>query len=319
MANDKAIEISNEQRKALCDHVLCSLAQDDVRRWAKCWDAAALSPHNPVTGTRYRGVNRAWLSFAAMLEGYGDSRWLTFNEVRKHEGWHLRKGSHGHKVEKWTLRTIALTDDEGEPLVDEDGEQRTRSYLFLQSMHTVLNASCVEGIEPMSFPVQDDAELFEVADRFIALVRKHGAYLEDAEDGAYYTPLSNTIHLPMRATFATARDFCATLFHEFAHSTKAAERMGRVRRDMGDASYAFEELVAEMTSLFVQADMGFDSFGNTTENSIAYLQGWARKAHSDEGTVKLVMQAITEAQRVADWIVALYHAEYGTEQMELAA
>lgn len=309
MANDKNKELSNEQRKALTEHVLNALASGEPRMWSKSWDAAALSPRNPITGTRYRGINRAWLSFVAMTRNYGDNRWYTFNEIRKQEGWRLRKGSKGSKVEKWGTRTVALTDEDGNPRLDEDGNERTITYLYLQGMNTVFNGSCVEGLEPLTFEAnQEDAELFGIADALIGCIELHGKYVEDMNDGAFFSPANNLVHMPIRGTFDTARDFIATLAHEFAHSTQDARRMGRVNGDIDgeDSSYAFEELVAEMSALFIQADLGFDSFGSVTENSLAYLQGWARKRVADGETVALVAKAINTAQKVADWIIDLY-------------
>jgi antirestriction protein ArdC len=71
-------------------------------------------------------------------------------------------------------------------------------------------------------------------------------------------------HLPgrqrqqgVRETFVDAESHAATLAHELTHWTKHEERlardMGRIR--WGDEGYAKEELVAELGSAFLCADL----------------------------------------------------------------
>ena len=316
-------QVSKEQRRELAQYVIDSLASDEPRRWSMSWNAAALMPHNPITGNRYKGINRAYLSLVSLIREYDDPRWFTFNEIAKHDGWTLRKGSKGARVEKWTLRHSERErkDADGNVMLDEDGNAMVRvySWMQLQSVFPVFNGSCIEGLEPMEFAPKGDEELFEIADRLIKLIRLHGKYSETMRGEAFFSPTENKVHLPRRDSFDTARDFVATLAHEFAHATQAATRMGRVNGDESDHSYAFEELVAEMSALFIQADLGFDSFGSVTENSLAYLQSWARRATADDDTVAKVAQAITTAQQVADWIMALYWESYGDKKEKRAA
>lgn len=319
MANDKAKNTSREQRQMLAQFIIDSIAQGDVRDWHAGWDATMLVNVNGKSGRAYNGVNRLWLTYASMVEGYADNRWYTFDSIKYAKGLHLRKGSHASYVEFWKRQPWYKKDADGNPVTDEDGNKVIdHYYMKLCAVYPVYNGSCIEGLEPLHFEPKDDEQLFAIADNFIELVKLGGKFTESVDMRAYFAPRSNRVNLPLRGKFDTARDFLATLIHEFAHSTKAQTRMGRERKDLGDdkASYAYEELVAEMTALFVQADLGLDSFGRTTENSLAYLAHWGERT-ADEDTVAQIMSAISEAQRVADWIMGQYEQHFG--KVELAA
>lgn len=54
--------------------------RDGTAPWIIPWEPGNLSiPHNPVSGTRYKGVNMLWLSSKGIAKGYADPRWLTYS------------------------------------------------------------------------------------------------------------------------------------------------------------------------------------------------------------------------------------------------
>ena len=64
--------------------------------------------------------------------------------------------------------------------------------------------------------------------------------------------------MPSFACFRHAESYYATLLHELTHWTRHALRLDREfgRKRWGDAGYAAEELVAELGSAFLSADLG---------------------------------------------------------------
>ncbi|WP_414651017.1 zincin-like metallopeptidase domain-containing protein [Escherichia coli] len=57
--------------------------------------------------------------------------------------------------------------------------------------------------------------------------------------------------------FADAANFYATGLHELVHWTGAASRLNREKGNkFGSEAYAFEELIAELGSAFLLADLG---------------------------------------------------------------
>ena len=65
----------------------------------------------------------------------------------------------------------------------------------------------------------------------------------------------------------------------------------------GSATYSKEELAAEFTACFLCHLSGIT---NTTDNSAAYIAGWASKLRSDR---KLVLQSASQGQKAADFIL----------------
>ena len=64
--------------------------QEGTAPWQVPWTLgkASLVPHNPVSGTVYRGMNRVHLA----LSGYGDPRWMTLKQANDH-GYSILPGS----------------------------------------------------------------------------------------------------------------------------------------------------------------------------------------------------------------------------------
>ena len=57
-----------------------------VAPWQKGWDSpseADAPPYNPVSGTRYRGLNSIVLRSEAEERGYSDPRWIPYNHAKK--------------------------------------------------------------------------------------------------------------------------------------------------------------------------------------------------------------------------------------------
>ena len=65
----------------------------------------------------------------------------------------------------------------------------------------------------------------------------------------------------------------------------------------GSATYSKEELAAEFAACFLCHLSGIT---NTTDNSAAYIAGWASKLRSDR---KLVLQGASQGQKAADFIL----------------
>lgn len=77
----------------------------------------------------------------------------------------------------------------------------------------------------------------------------------------------------------------------------------------GDEHYAFEELIAEMGSAFLFADLGLD--GNVQHDS--YIASWLRVLRNDK---KAIFKAATEASKAHQFIL---NASAQAEQQEEAA
>lgn len=94
----KTDEKLDQAKTAMVERLLSDMeveGADWVRDWADCG-----TPFNPVTGTVYRGRNALLLMCAIAAEGLADPRFMTFAQA-KAAGYKVRKGCHGHPIEKW--------------------------------------------------------------------------------------------------------------------------------------------------------------------------------------------------------------------------
>ena len=116
-------------------------------------------------------------------------------------------------------------------------------------VYRVFNADQVDGSSTASEPILPLEERICQADEFF---RKIDVRLRHGGDEACYFPSLDQIHMPAFAQFKTAERYYSVLAHELAHWTGAEHRLNRnLEGQFGNASYAMEELIAELGSAFV--------------------------------------------------------------------
>lgn len=263
--------------------------------WRKEWDAPGFQiPRNLTSGKPYHGINFFLLAMAG--ERFSSPYWLTFKQARERGG-HVRKGEKGTPVFFWKVYDRAADDAEPGP----DGEETSRR--FVARYYTAFNVEQCEGIEyPKPERTVRDIPALEACERIVAGYRgapeiRHGGVV------ASYSPIGDVVRMPERGTFHSAEGYYATLFHELAHSTGSAKRLGRFEHDAppapyGSADYSREELVAELSAAVLCAHAGI---GNATiENSAAYIAGWLRVLKTDK---RAVVFAAAAARKAADLIL----------------
>lgn len=268
-----------------------------VRPWMKPWDAdhAAGRIVRPLraTGQPYRGINTVMLWMTAMERGYASPFWLSYRQAQGLGG-QVRRGEHG------TLVVYAGTVTRAEP--DGDGEESEREIHFLKG-YTVFNAGQVDGLpEHFQAPVPEPPEPMQrlaAADRFFAAT---GAEIRTGGTRAYYAIGSDHIQMPPFETFRDAESHAATLGHETVHWTRHPSRLDRDlgRKRWGDAGYAAEELVAEIGSAFLCADLGVTP--EVREDHAAYIVSWLEVLRND---TRFIISAAAHAQRAVDFLHGL--------------
>ena len=228
--------------------------EQGVRPWHRPWNAEHMAGkitrplrHN---GIPYQGINVVVLWCAAVEKGYACPFWLTFKQALALGG-NVRKGEHGELL----VYADRITRTE----TDEKGAETGRSIPFMKG-YTVFNAAQCENL-PAHFTATVEApalplsQRIEVADRFYAAT---GADIRHGGTRAYYAEGPDYVQMPPFETFRDAESYAATLAHELTHWTKHDKRLGRDlgRVRYGDEGYAREELVAELGSAFLSADLG---------------------------------------------------------------
>lgn len=104
------------------------------------------------------------------------------------------------------------------------------------------------------------------------------------------------VQMPIIEAFKDAASYYATLAHELTHWTRHEIRLNRDlgRKRFGDEGYAFEELVAELGSAFLSADL--DLTPEVRDDHAAYIGLWIRVLKNDK---RAIFIAASHAQRAA--------------------
>ena len=134
-----------------------------------------------------------------------------------------------------------------------------------------------------------------------AFIAHTGADIRYGGDRACYAIAADRISMPPFAAFATADGFYSTVLHEIIHWTRHEKRLNRDcgRKTWGDEGYAMEELVAELGSAFLCADL---NIGLTERmDHASYIDSWLRVLRGDR---RAIFQAAAMAERAADWLHA---------------
>ena len=290
-------------RRDLYQHVTDRILEDlerGVRPWLKPWSMSKVGGsilprrHN---GIPYQGINVLLLWSEAMARGYTATTWMTYRQA-------LELGAHVRKGESGTLVVFAdrLTRTED----GDDGESVERSIPYLKS-YTVFNVEQIEGLPPQYQPQTAAPASAEIrrtqAESFIAATR---AIIRFGGDRAYYAPAFDVIQLPPPPAFRDMEGYYGTVLHELTHWTGHASRCARELNGhrFGSEAYAFEELVAELGSAFLCAELGITP--EVRDDHAAYLASWLTVLKQDK---RAIFAAASQAQRAADYVRGLQPME----------
>ena len=208
---------------------------------------------------------------------------------------HVRKGEKGSLV----VYANSITKTEHD---DTTGEDVEHEIPFLKG-YTVFNCDQIGGlpdiyyaqIEPKFSPVERIAH----AESFFAATN---AVIRYGGNRAYYTMDADRIQMPPIETFADAESFYATLAHETTHWTRHPSRLERDfgRKTWGDEGYAREELVAELGSAFLCADLELTP--DVRDDHASYIASWLEVLKNDN---RCIVQAASYAQKAVDFLHSL--------------
>lgn len=285
----------------ITDKIVADLEQG-VRPWLKPWNAehAAGRITRPLrfNGTPYNGINALVLWASAEERGFAAPIWMTFRQA-KELGAHVRKGEKGSLV----VYANTITKNETDPETGEDEEQ---TIPFMKG-YTVFNVEQIEDLPPHYYavaePQLDPVERNDHAERFFAETR---ADIRHGGNQAYYAIGADYVQMPPFEAFKDAESYYATLAHEMTHWTRHKTRLDRDfgRKRWGDEGYAMEELVAELGSAFLAADLALTP--EPREDHAAYIGSWLKVLKQDK---RAIFSAAAHAQKAADYLASLQPAE----------
>lgn len=284
---------------------IVGMIENNPGQWLMPWAGGAHV--SLATGKRYRGINVCLLNSAAAAKGYKSRVWGTYKQWAAHGG-QVRKGEHATRILLWKT-----ADKKTE---DENGEIKVKKYLFAREF-TVFNAEQQDGATVTEPGAMTDIESHEAAEEIITA---SGAIIEYGGDRAFYAPSVDQIRLPNRDTFTATRSstreqaFYGTAFHELGHWTGHKSRCDRdMSGRFGDAAYAMEELIAELTAAFTCGHCGVSI--EPRKDHAQYMASWLTVLKNDK---RAIFTAASKAQAAADFLIGAVADEQGQDETAAA-
>ena len=276
-----------------------------VAPWQKGWDTpegANEPPYNPVSETRYKGLNTISLRAEAEERGYSDPRWVTYKQA-KQIGAQVRKGERGTKIEYWKFPDTEEGKNRGGSKPAANGAE-FQERKVLHRTYTVFNAEQIDNM-PQREPAQ--AKQWESSERADRLLKESGAEIVHVHgDRAFYRPKDDKIVMPKQEQFRTHEAYYSTALHEMGHWTGHKDRLNRETLHeavkpktggYGSEAYAKEELRAEMTSMTVNGVM---KLPHDPERHASYVQSWIKVLKDDPNELR---HAARDAGAAAEYVL----------------
>ena len=291
MISSKAQEYRDELVKKLCDAM-----EQGTAPWQRTWTDGD-APFNAVSGRSYHGINSINLAVQSQALGHAeDPRWCTFDQA-KEKGWHVKPGEKGTHIEFYKFDEKPKVDEFGDPVLDADGKQEVEKSVLVRN-YVVFHASQIEGITPYEPKARNPIETSEKAER---ILNESGAEIRQGGNEAFYNQAGDYIQVPERDQFKSQADYYSTALHELGHWTGHPSRLNReTSSDINSETYAKEELVAEITSMFVSAETGIPQTQEHFDNHAAYVDHWVKAIKEDPNAL---FKAVNQAQKASEEIL----------------
>ena len=263
---------------------------ENVASWESCFAPLFLGGHFCAATSRdYTGyTNNFILSLMARAHGFTSNAWGTGNQwasmstedalVRVKQG------------DKAAASIIVPTFSENDLKLD--------GFVY----RDVFNADQVEGYDHKSV---------EASGSNVVMCAEAESYLNNLDilfqnggGGAYYKPSEDYIMLPPEAAFrateysSATEGYYGTKFHEYAHATGHETRCNRnLNCDKASDSYAFEELVAELSATILCSR--FNISPQPREDHSKYIRSWLNRLKDDKA---MIIRAMRKASAAISWM-----------------
>lgn len=250
------------------------------KSWVMPWHQTNFSMPISIKGHEYQGLNSIWLWMCKDMRGYSSNQWGTYQQWQSVGG--NLGGQSASAYDQYILQ----------PNIKIDDDNPENNYKYFKSW-AVFNRDQVKGLkdikedQPFETVYSIDNDTRHAVNTYISLTK---AVIVHKGDKAFYRPSEDYINMPDVDKFKDDLYYYSTVLHELSHWTGAKHRLNRnFSRKRKD--YAFEELIAEMTSAFLSAQLGIAS--QPTEECITYMNAWITAMKEQP---KILWDAISHAK-----------------------
>jgi antirestriction protein ArdC len=131
-----------------------------------------------------------------------------------------------------------------------------------------------------------------------ALIKATGIEFRIGGKRAFYAPAEDCVQVPPPQAYFEPINWHRTALHELSHATGHPSRLNRDQSGShGTRKYAFEELVAELSSAFSCASLGIVP----TVRHADYIGAWLDVLREDN---RAVVRAASQASKAADYLLS---------------
>lgn len=274
----------------ITDQIIEAL-ESGVKPWVCPWNMTEQSgmPSNASTGAHYNGMNIMLLWMSATMQNFSSSSWMTFKQAQE-KGGQVRKGEKGTHIFFYNMIEKK-----------EKGTDEVEHYAMLKT-YCVFNIDQIDGLpESMYRPVVavNDEVTVRSLEHVEYFLKATGANIVYNGQRAFYRSSTDEIVIPDVERFSSIEDVYAITLHELTHWTGHKSRLERKNNNVfGSKDYAFEELIAELGSVFLMADLGV--VGEVQHES--YIANWLEALKGDK---RYIFKAASQASKAHQFLQQL--------------
>lgn len=291
----------------LTERIIKKMEETKLLPWEQPWKEVA--PRSFSTKKQFNLIN------SMLLEHEGD--YITSNKI-KENGWTLKDNAVCEPVFQKYFKTFELKDKEGNPIQDEEGNNKTRNYFYMKYTYEYPIAYCLDKDGNEVKPSKGTTELVNYdCESIITNYFNRNKHIELDNSSSFKKAFhqGNELHarvcVPNKESFTSIEEYYSTLFHEMTHSTKFIMKREKASKK-GDKKYAYEELVAELGAWILRGITGIET-PKTEQNSAVYLNSWIKTLKDNP---KYIYNAMAQAQKAVEYILEGYEEPTKEEPKE---
>jgi len=293
----------NKKLQAIADKLI-NLMKEYGTGWTKSWSSGEI-PKNLVSKRDYSGINIPLLMMRCMESGFKSHFWASFKQ------WNDK----GYLVTGKAEPIVFWKSSKSKDKTDKNtGETVEGKKWWMLRYYNVWNSDQVIKKDYLSWitcnykykvdkpkPVSK-VECIKNIDTYIANTK---AVVKHGYDSAFYSPSKDFIGMPDKDDFLDTKfanatgNYYGVKTHELGHWTGHKSRLDRKQVPLAfeKDAYAYEELIAEISSAMLSVKLGLDH--EPRPDHAQYLSSWLGALDNDNSAI---ISACGKASKVIEYL-----------------